>query len=55
MGFDWENVLATSGAGLDGAHDAAVSAVMYPESPESEPARPFPVGSEHDDADGLTV
>ncbi|WP_219152206.1 hypothetical protein [Amycolatopsis sp. TNS106] len=54
MGFDWENVLGTSGAGLDSAYDAAVSAVMYPDSPAVVDAvHSFPVGDEHDDADGL--
>ena len=50
MGFDWESVLGTSGTGLD---DAAVSAVMYPDRPEAEVLRSFPVGEERDGRDGV--
>jgi hypothetical protein len=53
MGFDWESVLGTSGIGLDDAYDAAVSTVMYPDPPETEVLRSFPIGEEHDERDGL--
>ncbi|MFK0244613.1 hypothetical protein ACIQUM_07935 [Amycolatopsis azurea] len=53
MGFDWESVLGTSGAGLDQAYDAAVSAVIYANQPEVLPGSPLPVGHEHDEASGL--
>lgn len=52
MGIDWENVLGTSGNGLNDAYDSAVSAVIYNESPGDD-RRPLPVGEEHDDTDGL--
>ncbi|MEU3624816.1 hypothetical protein [Amycolatopsis coloradensis] len=53
MGFDWESVLGTSGADLEQAYDAAVSAVMYPDPIEAESALPLPVGAEHDEIDSL--
>ncbi|WP_412075397.1 hypothetical protein ACLF6K_05615 [Streptomyces xanthophaeus] len=52
MGFDWENMLGTSGTGLGDAYDSAVSAVIYSEDPGVD-RRPLPVGEEHDDSDGL--
>ncbi|MEV6972631.1 hypothetical protein [Kitasatospora sp. NPDC093806] len=52
MGIDWENILDASGNGLDDAYDGAVSAVMYSDDP-MEDRRPFPIGEEHDDTDGL--
>ncbi|MER6206385.1 hypothetical protein [Streptomyces sp. NPDC001642] len=52
MGIDWENVLGTSGNGLNSAYDSAVSAVIYSEDPE-DGGRPLPVGEEHDDTDVL--
>ncbi|MFD7853424.1 hypothetical protein ACFV6B_03895 [Streptomyces microflavus] len=52
MGFDWENVLGTSGNSLNDAYDSAVSAVIYSEDPGGD-HRPLPVGEERDDADGL--
>lgn len=55
MGIDWEGILGTSGAGLGDAYDAAVSTVMYPDQPEAEVVRSFPVGEEHDETDGLHV
>jgi len=53
MGFDWESILCTSETGLDDAYDAAVSAVMYPDRPEPEVLRSFPVGEEQDETGGL--
>ncbi|WP_171059896.1 hypothetical protein [Streptomyces montanus] len=52
MGIDWENMLGTSGNGLNDAYDRAVSAVIYSEDPGDD-RRLLPVGEEHDDADGL--
>ncbi|MER5776458.1 hypothetical protein ABT144_19590 [Streptomyces sp. NPDC002039] len=52
MGFDWENILGTSGNGLDDAYDSAVSAVIYGED-QGDDRRPLPVGEEYDDTDGL--
>ncbi|MFK0179710.1 hypothetical protein ACIQVR_27490 [Streptomyces xanthochromogenes] len=52
MGFDWENMLGTSGNGLSDTYDSAVSAVIYSEDPEVD-RRPLPVGEEHDNSDGL--
>jgi hypothetical protein len=52
MGFDWESILGTSGAELDDAYDAAVSAVMYPDAPQAEVPGSFPVCEAHDAADG---
>ncbi|MFC4508485.1 MULTISPECIES: hypothetical protein [Streptomyces] len=52
MGIDWENMLGTSGNGLNGAYDSAVSAAVYSEDPGDD-RRPLPVGEEHDDTDGL--
>ncbi|MFB7501512.1 hypothetical protein ACFC09_43810 [Streptomyces sp. NPDC056161] len=52
MGIDWENMLGTSGNGLNGAYDSTVSEVIYSEGPWDD-RRPFPVGEEHDDTDGL--
>lgn len=51
MGIDWENMLGTSGSGLNGAYDSAVSAVIYSEDPGDD-RRTLSVGEEHDDADG---
>ncbi|MFK0244615.1 hypothetical protein ACIQUM_07945 [Amycolatopsis azurea] len=51
MGFDWEGVLGTSGAGLDDAYDAAVSAAIYPGPRVSEAARLLSVGAEYDEID----
>ncbi|MFE0136710.1 hypothetical protein ACFWY6_34875 [Streptomyces sp. NPDC059037] len=53
MGFDWENMLGTSGNGLSVAYDGTVSAVIYSEDPGGD-RRPLPVGEEHDDSDGLS-
>ncbi|MFI9629335.1 hypothetical protein [Streptomyces sp. NPDC052042] len=36
MGYDWETILGTSGAGIEGAYDAAVSAVIYNQDPGDE-------------------
>ncbi|MFC8125564.1 hypothetical protein [Streptomyces sp. NPDC057302] len=52
MGFDWENMLDTSGNGLSDAYDGLVSAVIYSEVPGVD-RRPLPVGEEHDDSEGL--
>lgn len=52
MGIDWENMLGTSGNGLDEAYDRAVSSVVYGEISEDD-HRPLPVGEESDDTDGL--
>ncbi|MFJ3858304.1 hypothetical protein ACIPRL_18915 [Streptomyces sp. NPDC090085] len=52
MGIDWENILGTSGNGLNEAYDAAVSAVMYGETSEID-LQPLPDGEETDDTDGL--
>ncbi|MER6503329.1 hypothetical protein ABT218_29245 [Streptomyces sp. NPDC001455] len=42
MGYDWENILGASGAGLEKAYDAAVSAVIYDQDPgDDETALPF--------------
>lgn len=51
MGIDWENMLGTSGNGLNDAYDSAVSTVIYSEYP-GDTRRPLPVGEEHDDSDG---
>jgi hypothetical protein len=53
MGFDWESVLGTSGSGLDDAYDAAVSAVMYQNHPQTDVLRSFPVGEECDEPNGV--
>ncbi|SFW88335.1 hypothetical protein [Amycolatopsis australiensis] len=53
MGFDWESIVGASGAGLDDAYDAAVSAVMYPDEPAAEVRRSFPAGEAHDETDSL--
>ncbi|UJW28890.1 hypothetical protein L3Q67_27020 [Saccharothrix sp. AJ9571] len=55
MGVDWESILGTSGAGLGDAYDAAASGAMYPDRPEAEVVRSFPVGEEHDEMEGLHV
>ncbi|MCM2392710.1 hypothetical protein [Streptomyces albipurpureus] len=52
MGIDWENMLGTSGNGLNDAYDSAVSAVIYSED-QTGSRRLLPVGDEHDDTDGL--
>ncbi|WP_188299124.1 hypothetical protein [Streptomyces sp. CBMA156] len=52
MGIDWENMLGTSGNGLNGAYDSAVSAVIYGED-QGGSHRLLPVGEEFDDTDGL--
>ncbi|MEV0412436.1 hypothetical protein AB0I68_16930 [Streptomyces sp. NPDC050448] len=52
MGIDWENILDTSGNGLDEAYDKAVSSAIYSETLEGD-HRPLPVGEEYDDTDGL--
>ncbi|MER6520114.1 hypothetical protein ABT246_25070 [Streptomyces sp. NPDC001553] len=52
MGIDWENMLGTSGDGLNDAYDSAVSAVIYGED-SGDSRRPLPVGEEYDDTDGL--
>ncbi|WP_174250377.1 MULTISPECIES: hypothetical protein [Streptomyces] len=52
MGFDWENILGTSGNGLDEAYDRAVSSVVYGETSEDDHP-PLPVGEEFDNTDGL--
>lgn len=52
MGIDWENMLGTSGNGLNDAYDRAVSSVIYSESLGGD-HRPLPVGEECDDTDGL--
>ncbi|MFD3699697.1 hypothetical protein ACFWUZ_26835 [Streptomyces sp. NPDC058646] len=52
MGIDWENILGTSGNGLDEAYDRAVSSVVYGETLEGD-HQPLPVGEESDDTDGL--
>ncbi|MEU9029006.1 hypothetical protein AB0D46_16080 [Streptomyces sp. NPDC048383] len=52
MGIDWENILGTSGNGLNEAYDTAVSAVIYGEPPEDD-HQPLLVGEETDDTDGL--
>ncbi|MFD8609539.1 hypothetical protein [Streptomyces sp. NPDC059631] len=52
MGIDWENMLGTSGNGLNDAYDSAVSAVIYSDEPEDD-GRSLPIGEERDDADGL--
>ncbi|WP_405824662.1 hypothetical protein OG705_30320 [Streptomyces sp. NBC_00838] len=52
MGIDWENILGTSGNGLNGAYDSAVSAVIYGEDPGDD-SPSLPVGEEHNDTDGL--
>ncbi|MCJ0875207.1 hypothetical protein [Streptomyces sp. AP-93] len=52
MATDWESILGASGIGLNDAYDSAVSAVIYSEDPGDD-RRPFPVGEEHDDSDGL--
>ena len=36
MGFDWENILDTSGAGLAEAYDDVVSTVIYEQEPSNE-------------------
>ncbi|MBL1115319.1 hypothetical protein JK364_23395 [Streptomyces sp. 110] len=51
MGIDWENMLGTSGNGLNDAYDSAVSAVIYSEDP-GDGHRPLPVDEAHDDTDG---
>lgn len=52
MGIDWENMLGTSGNGLNDAYDGAVSAVIYHEDPGDDP-RTLPVDEGHDDTGGL--
>ncbi|MDX3022913.1 hypothetical protein [Streptomyces acidiscabies] len=52
MGIDWENMLGTSGNGLNDAYDSAVSVVIYSEDPGRD-RRPLLVGEERDDTDGL--
>ncbi|MGW0536261.1 hypothetical protein [Streptomyces sp. NPDC003032] len=52
MGIDWENLLGTSGNGLNDAYDRAVSSVIYGETLGGE-RQPLPVGEECDDTDGL--
>ncbi|MFJ6760009.1 MULTISPECIES: hypothetical protein [unclassified Streptomyces] len=52
MGIDWENILGTSGNGLDEAYDRAVSSALYGETQEDD-RQPLPVGEEFDDTDGL--
>ncbi|MGW2984305.1 hypothetical protein [Streptomyces goshikiensis] len=52
MGFDWENMLGTSGNGLSDVYDSEVSAVIYSEDTGSD-RRPLPVGEEHDEPEGL--
>ncbi|MFD7668112.1 hypothetical protein [Streptomyces sp. NPDC059788] len=52
MGTDWENILGSSGNGLNDAYDNAVSAVIYSED-SGDDRRSLSVGEEHDDTDGL--
>ncbi|WP_406514403.1 hypothetical protein OG851_40640 (plasmid) [Streptomyces sp. NBC_00161] len=52
MGIDWENMLGTSGNGLNEAYDRAVSSVVYGET-LGDDHQPLPVGEECDDTDGL--
>lgn len=45
MGFDWESILGTSGAGLASAYDQAVSTVVYDQDQNAgEPSPPFDEG-----------
>lgn len=42
MGFDWESILGTSGAGLADAYDQAVSTVVYDQDQsDGGPELPF--------------
>ncbi|MEV7953033.1 hypothetical protein [Streptomyces sp. NPDC088141] len=42
MGYDWENILGASGAGIEEAYNAAVSTVIYDQDPgDDELALPF--------------
>ncbi|MEU6263742.1 hypothetical protein [Saccharopolyspora shandongensis] len=42
MGFDWEDILGTSGAAIADAYDDAVSVLIYDQDPgDAEPSLPF--------------
>lgn len=45
MGFDWENILDASGAGLADAYDDAVSTVVYDDDPRATEQTPIVDGN----------